>query len=122
LRRQSLRVVVSDFLFPHDADALTNRLARDGAWLAIVQLTLRDEAEPDVMSGTRLIDVEGNGELDMVLDDRAIRDYRARFSRLRSGLSTGARRIGARFAYVAAERSIRDMGRALTAAGVLEAV
>jgi uncharacterized protein (DUF58 family) len=122
LRRQSLRVVVSDFLFPHDADGLANRLARDGAWLALVQLTLRDEAEPDVTSGTHLIDVEGNGEFDMVLDDRAIRDYRARFSRLRSGLSTGARRIGARFAYVPAERSIRDMGRALTAAGVLEAV
>ena len=121
LRRRSLRVVVSDFLFPHDADALTNRLARDGAWLALVQLTLRDEAEPEVAGGTRLIDVEGNGELDMVLDDRAIRDYRARFSRLRSGLSTGARRIGARFVHVPADRSIREMGRALTSAGVLEA-
>jgi uncharacterized protein (DUF58 family) len=121
LRRRSLRVVVSDFLFPHDADALANRLARDGAWLALVQLTLREEAEPDVEGGRRLIDVEGHGAFDLVLDDRAVREYRARFSRLRSGLSTGARRIGARFAYLPADGPVRDMGRALTAAGVLEA-
>ena len=122
LRRRSLRVVVSDFLFPHDPDALANRLARDGAWLALVQLTLREEAEPEIEGGRRLIDVEGHGEFDLVVDDRAVREYRARFSRLRSGLSTGARRIGARFAYLPADRSVRDMGRALTAAGVLEAV
>src|SRR5688572_26687243 len=47
LRRRSLRVVISDFLFPHDADGLVPRLARDGASLSIVQLTLREEAEPD---------------------------------------------------------------------------
>src|SRR5262247_3621745 len=40
VRRRSVRVVVSDFLFPHDADVLVGRLARDGASLAIVQLTL----------------------------------------------------------------------------------
>src|SRR5262245_23626010 len=33
MRRRSLRVVVSDFLFPHDADVLVSRLARDGASL-----------------------------------------------------------------------------------------
>ncbi len=40
-RRRSLRIVVSDFLFPHDAEALVSRLARDSALLAIVQLTLQ---------------------------------------------------------------------------------
>jgi uncharacterized protein (DUF58 family) len=121
LRRRSLRVVVSDFLFPHDGDALATRLARDGSWLALVQLTLREEAEPEVAGAARLIDAEGHGEFDLVLDDRAVRDYRTRFSRLRAGLSSGARRIGARFAYVAAGPPVRDVGRALTAAGVLDA-
>ena len=64
LRRRSLRVVVSDFLFPHDADVLVGRLARDGASLSIVQLTLREEAEPEASGGRRLIDVEGRGEID----------------------------------------------------------
>jgi hypothetical protein len=121
LRRHSLRVVVSDFLFPHDGDALASRLARDGSWLALVQLTLPDEADPGVAGAVRLIDAEGRGEFDLVLDARAVADYRARFSRLRTGLSSGARRIGARFTYLAAGRSIRDMGRALTGAGILEA-
>jgi uncharacterized protein (DUF58 family) len=120
LRRRSLRVVVSDFLFPHDADALLARLARDSAHLSIVQLTLRDEAEPIVEGGRRLVDVEGGGELDLVMDAAAIRDYRARFSRLRLGLSGAARRLGGSFAHVVAGTPPRDVARALAAAGVLE--
>lgn len=120
-RRRSLRVVVSDFLFPHDADVLITRLARDSASLTLVQLTLRDEAEPDVEGGRRLVDVEGRGEIDLMIDHAAVRDYRARFSRLRLGLSTAARRAGARFAHVLAGAPIRDIARQLAAAGVLEA-
>lgn len=121
VRRRSLRVVVSDFLFPHDADALVGRLARGSALLSIVQLTSRDEAEPVVEGGRRLVDVEGGGALDLVIDDTAIRDYRARFSRLRLGLSTGARRVGARFVHVIADTPLREAARGLAAAGVLEA-
>jgi uncharacterized protein (DUF58 family) len=120
-RRRSLRVVVSDFLFPHDADMLVSRLARDSALLAIVQLTLREEAEPVAEGGRRLVDVEDRGELDLVIDDRAIHEYRARFSRLRLGLSMAARRVGARFAHVVAGTPLRDVARGLAAAGVLEA-
>lgn len=120
-RRRSLRIVVSDFLFPHDADALVSRLARDSASLALVQLTLREEAEPVAEGGRRLVDVEGRGELDLVIDEAAVHAYRARFSRLRIGLSTAARRVGARFAHVIAGTPIRDVARGLAAAGVLEA-
>jgi uncharacterized protein (DUF58 family) len=121
LRRRSLRLVVSDFLFPHDADLLVSRLARDAASLAIVQLVLHEEAEPTAAGGFRLIDVEGRGELDLVIDDAAVHDYRARFNRLRLGLSTAARRVGARFAHVVAGTPVRDVARGLAAAGVLEA-
>lgn len=120
-RRRSVRIVVSDFLFPHDADALVSRLARDSAWLAIVQLTLEEEAEPVAEGGRRLIDVEGRGELDLVIDDAAVRDYRARFTSLRQRLSRAARRVGAPFAHLVAGMPIRDMARALAAAGVVEA-
>jgi uncharacterized protein (DUF58 family) len=121
-RRRSLRVVVSDFLFPHDADALVSRLARDSALLAVVQLTLREEAEPVAEGGRRLVDVEDRGELDLVIDEEAVRDYRARFGRLRMGLSRAARRVGARFAHVVAGTPVREVARGLAAAGVLEAV
>src|SRR5262245_52103637 len=86
LRRRSIRVVISDYLFPHDADALVDRFARNGASLAIVQLTLGEEAEPEAEGGRRLIDVEGRGELELVVDDEAVCEYHARFSRLRLGL------------------------------------
>jgi len=120
LRRRSLRVAVSDFLFPHDPDRLVSRLAQDSAMLAIVQLTLRDEAEPTAEGPRRLVDVEGHGELDLTIDETAIQEYRARFGRLRLGLSRAARRTGARFAYVVAGSPVRDVARALAAAGILE--
>jgi uncharacterized protein (DUF58 family) len=120
LRRRSLRVVVSDFLFPHDADALVTRLARDCASLSIVQLTLAEESDPAVEGGRRLVDVEGRGELDLVVDAVAVAEYRARFSRLRQGLSRAVRRAGGHFAHVIAGPPIRDVARALAAAGVLE--
>lgn len=120
-RRRSLRVVVSDFLFPHDPDVLVSRLARDCAMLSLVQLTLPDEAEPNAEGPRRLVDVEGHGELDLMIDETAIRDYRARFSRLRLGLSRAARRAGARLAYVTAGTPIREVARGLASAGVVEA-
>ena len=119
---RSLRVVVSDFLFPHDADALVSRLARDSAMLAIVQLTLREEAEPALEGGRRLVDVEGGGELDLVIDEPPIRDYRARFARLRLGLSQ--RRAPRRRALRprrGGPRRCATSRAALAAAGMLEA-
>ena len=121
LRRRSLRVVVSDFLFPHDADALIPRLAGGSALLSVVQLTLPEEAEPTIEGGRRLVDVEGHGELDLLIDEAAVQEYRARFNRLRLGLSRAARRAGARFAHVVAGAPVRDVARALAAAAVLEA-
>ena len=121
LRRRSLRVVISDFLFPHDADALVGRLARESASVSIVQLTLPDEAEPQAEAGRRLVDIEGYGELDLTIDAAAVREYCTRFNRLRLALATAARRAGVRFAHILADRPIRDAARQLAAAGILEA-
>jgi uncharacterized protein (DUF58 family) len=120
-RRRSVRIIVSDFLCPHDADALVSRLARESAWLALIQLTSADEVEPPAEGGRRLVDVEGHGELDVVIDAALIRDYRERFSRLRLGLSRAARRVGAPFAHVVAGTPVREVAKALAVAGVVEA-
>jgi uncharacterized protein (DUF58 family) len=119
-RRGSLRVLVSDFLFPHDADALIGRMARGSAWLAIIQLTAREEAEPVVSGGCRLMDVEGHGALDLMIDEKTVQEYRTRFSRLRRGLSVAARRAGAHFAHITAGMPLRQVARALTVTGVIE--
>jgi len=120
LRRKSVRVVLSDFLFPHDPDVLLGRLARDGASLALIQFTLPDEAEPVVEGGRRMLDVEGHGELDLVIDEKTVQDYRERFGRLRLGLARASRRVGASFTHVLAGTPLREIIRKLTAAAVLE--
>jgi uncharacterized protein (DUF58 family) len=120
-RRRSVRVVISDFLFPHEADVLVARLARECAWLALIQLTLPEEVEPAPEGGRRLVDVEGHGELDVVIDHALVRDYRERFARLRLDLSRAARRVGAPFAHLSAAASVREMARELAAAGIVEA-
>ena len=122
LRRRSLRVVVSDFLFPHDADVLVSRLARDGSSLTLIQLTLPEEAEPTAEGGRRMLDVEGHGEFDLVIDKKAVQDYCERFGRLRLGLSRAARRVGAGFSHVLAGTPLRQTAKALANAGVLESV
>jgi uncharacterized protein (DUF58 family) len=121
-RRRSMRVVISDFLFPHDPDVLIGRLAREGSSLSVIQLTLPEEAEPEAEGGTRLQDVEGHGEIDMVLDDKAVQEYRQRFSRLRLGLARATRRAGAGFAHVVAGTPLRAVARALVSNGVLESI
>jgi uncharacterized protein (DUF58 family) len=120
LRRRSLRVVVSDFLFPHDPDAIINRLARDGASLNVIQFTLGEEAKPQIEGGLRFIDAETAGELDIVLDERTVRDYTERFSRLRLGLARASRRAGAAFLHVTAETPLREAARAMALSGILE--
>jgi uncharacterized protein (DUF58 family) len=120
-RRRSVRIVVSDFLFPHDADALVTRLARDSAWLAVVQVNLPEEVDPSIEGGRRLVDVEGRGELELVIDSAAVRDYRARFSRLRLALAAACRRVGAPFAHIVTGPPLREVARTLSAAGLVEA-
>jgi len=85
-------------------------------------VTLPEEADPDVEGGRRLVDVEGRGELDLVIDAKAAEDYRVRFNRLRAGLSTAARRTGAHFVHVIAGTPIRELAHSLASAGVLEPI
>ena len=120
LRRRSLRLVISDFLFPHDADSLIVRLARDASTLYVIQLTAPEEANPAAAGGRRLIDVESGGELDLLLDTATTDAYRTRFERLRLGLATASRRAGGRFVHVVARPSVRELALALAGAGILE--
>jgi uncharacterized protein (DUF58 family) len=121
LRPRSIRVAVSDFLFPHDPEALVRRLARGGAALSILQLTLAAEAEPAPGTGVRMIDAEGGGQLDLIPDEQAVKDYRDRFLRLRAGLALAARRAGTAFVPLTAETPLAKTARALARAGIFEA-
>src|SRR5262249_56904708 len=75
LKRQAVRIVISDFLFPHDPASLIRRLATDSSALWLVQLLSSWEAAPTPQGGRHLVDIETAGETDLVLDRRALETY-----------------------------------------------
>ncbi|MBK7874205.1 MAG: DUF58 domain-containing protein [Planctomycetes bacterium] len=102
LRPDSLRVLVSDFLFPHEPRALLQPLADRGGGLAVVQVLAREERTPSLSSALRLVDCEDDATLDLVVDRVTIERYVERLERLSKALEEEARRLGARHAQLVA--------------------
>jgi hypothetical protein len=122
LRPGALRVVVSDFLFPHDPAGLVRPLGGEAGGLALVQVLSREDAEPLAGEALRLVDAERGEHIDLVLDARTLARYRERLERLNAGLTEEARRASGTFAQVVArddaplDRLCRDV---LVPCGVL---
>lgn len=120
LKRQAVRIVVSDFLFPHDPASLVRRLAGDSSALWLVQVLSGWEAAPTPHGGRRLIDIESGDQTDLVLDRAAIESYLARLSALQQELVRNCRRAHATFVSLVADRGLAALCRDdLCAAGLL---
>lgn len=120
LRAGSMRVLVSDFLFPHDARELIRPVAARGGGLAVVQVLGASDVHPEVGAALRLTDAETDVTHDLVLDARAVERYLERLERLTRGLHEECRRAGARFVRLEATSTLPEVSRALLAAGILE--
>jgi uncharacterized protein (DUF58 family) len=121
LRRDGVRVVVSDFLWPSDPAPLLLRLAVGAALLVVVQVLDPWELAPTVEGALALHDCEGDARLELVLDAPVIARYRARLQRLCAGVEQATRRVGGRFATVAAGPLAVMCRDALLPAGIVEA-
>ena len=122
LRRGSMRVLVSDFLFPHDASALVRPIAAQGGGLALIQILGRTDSAPEVGAALRLTDVESGATQDLVLDRRSVERYQARLSRLTDALEGECRRAGARFVSCGPDLDLGTACRThLAPAGILSA-
>jgi uncharacterized protein (DUF58 family) len=120
LKRQAVRIVISDFLFPHDPDALVRRLSRESGALWLVQLLNAWEADPSPSEGRRLIDVETQGSVDLLLDRKTVAGYRERLARVQEGLRRSSRWAHARFVTLIADRGVLSLCRNdLSQAGLL---
>jgi uncharacterized protein (DUF58 family) len=117
--RQSVRVVLSDFLFPHDPDSVIRRLAAGTSALWVIQVLNSWEADPSPMGGRRLIDAESGTESDLVLDAATIAAYRERLTRLQSELARSCRRAHARFVEIIADHGLTAACRGPLAAADL---
>lgn len=120
LKPQGLRIVISDFLFPHDPEALVRRLASGASVLWMIQLLNGWEANPSALGGRRLVDIEAGSELDLQIDDRAIQRYLQRLTALQTELQTQCRRAHASFVTLIADDGLETLCRGpLSAAGLL---
>jgi hypothetical protein len=121
LRGGALRILVSDFLFPHDAAGLVRPLAARAGALALVQVLAPDERRPASGTALRLIDCESDEACDLVLDERTVERYRERLARLNDGLEAEARRASGRFASLSGEVALADLCRErLAREGILQ--
>lgn len=111
LARQSVRILISDFLFPHDPDALVRRLAADASALWLIQVLSAWEANPTALGARRLVDAETSREADFVINDGAIQIYKERLGRVQNGLMQNCRRAHATFVTLVAERGLAEVCR-----------
>ena len=109
--KRAVRIVISDFLFPHDPDRLIRRLAGDVTALWMVQVLSEFEADPTALGGRKLVDVETGSETDLVLNRASITAYKSRLSALQTGLQRNCRRVHATFASVVADRGLETVCR-----------
>ena len=120
LKKQSLRIVISDFLFPHNPQTLLKHLASESGILWVVQLLHAWEDEPTVMGGRRLIDLETTQEADLIIDEVRIEEYLARLRRLQAELVRCAQQFHAVYVKVIAEKGLDLICREdLCQAGIL---
>lgn len=103
LKPKAARVVISDFLFPHDPATLIRRMAADSSLFWVVQVLTQFEQEPEVLGGRRLEDVESRDSFDMRINRVAIERYKKRLNRLQAQLRDEVRRSGGTFVTVIAE-------------------
>jgi len=120
LKPQAVRIVISDFLFPHDPATLIRRLSAGASVLWIIQLLNEWEANPTPIGGRRLIDLETGSEIDLMIDRRTIATYLQRLEALQEELQRNCRRVHAPFVSLIAEQGLAALCRTeLTAAGML---
>ena len=91
---------------------------RSALWL--VQLLNEWAADLSPSEGRRLIDVETQGSVDLLLDRKTVAAYRERLGCVQEGLRRGCRAVHGRFVTLVADRGLPSLCRNdLTQAGLL---
>jgi len=122
LKPQSVRIVVSDFLFPHDPAPVIRRLASGAGALWVVQLLTAWERRPTESGGRKVIDIETGAATDLLVNRRAIAAYQERLTRLQETLLRECRRAQAPAVCLTADRGLTALCRDdLSAVGMLRA-
>lgn len=94
LRPFSVRVLVTDLLWPADPSPLLQALAHEAAAVVIIEVLAAADARPPISGDNRIVDSETNDAQDIVFDDRAAAAYNAALVRHHALWDAAARESG----------------------------
>lgn len=120
LRAGSVRILITDALWPTDPGRLCNRLAAGASRFACLQLLDPDERQPRPGEGVTLVDCESGERRALVLDQRALAVYAERLQRLCAGLHETIVRVGGEHVPVTAADLMTVCRRDLVPARIVE--
>lgn len=119
-RRQGVRILLSDLLWPGEPAQVLQPLGREAAQVVVIQLLAAQDAEPAVRGRLRLIDAESGEPREIYVDDAALARYRTALARHQQRWRQVCRQSGATLVELIAEQVVADWNLApLLAAGVL---
>lgn len=121
LRRQGLRIFLSDLLWLGEPLQLLQQLSHNAAAVVIVQLLADADANPPERGRVRLIDSESGQQQEIFIDDAAINRYRSALARHQQNWHSASRQAGATVVELIAEQVVAGWNpEALVKAGVLK--
>lgn len=121
LRTGALRLVISDFLSPHDAQELVRPLSARAGGLALLQVLSEPDASPEVGRALRLTDAETDETIELVLDTSSVALYHDRLEKLQDALNEECRRAhGCFVSLTSADTFDESCSGVLLPSGVLE--
>ncbi|MEP7340048.1 MAG: DUF58 domain-containing protein [Acidobacteriota bacterium] len=121
LRRQGLRVFLSDLLWLGEPLQLLQQLSQNAAAVVVVQLLADADANPPERGRVRLIDSETDQQQEIFIDDAAINRYRNALARHQQNWYSACRQAGATMVEMIAEQVAANWNpEALIKAGVLK--
>ena len=122
-RNRSIRVLLSDLLWPGDPLLTLHNLCRDASAIVVVQILAAADIEAPEHGNVRLVDSESGDLREVFVDASTARRYTDALERHRQNWSRACRQAGAVIASIVAERVVQDWKlEELLAAGILGAV
>jgi uncharacterized protein (DUF58 family) len=103
LRRQGVRVFISDLLWPGEPVHILRRLQEGAAALFVVQVLAAADREPPEHGNLRVVDSETGEETEIYIDSVVARQYTENLARLQQSWADACRQCGAQMTTVVAE-------------------
>jgi len=111
LRRQGIRVIISDLFWPGDPLPTLRKLTEGAAAVHVVQLLAREDVEPPEPGNVELRDHETGETLSLYIDATVQQRYRETLKRLQQSWHDATKQTGASLATLLANRVPDSLSR-----------